>query len=53
MGGASYFLVIRLGPKTSECVKNVTVVSPPATGCDVINCATTLRGVNKQIMKLM
>ena len=37
MEDASYFLVIRLGPKTSECEKNVTV-----TGCDVTNCATTI-----------
>ena len=43
---ASYFLVIRLGPKTSECEKNVTVAST-ATGCDVTNCATTLHGFNK------
>ena len=46
MDDASYFLVIRLGPKTSECEKNVTVVCT-ATGCDVTNCATTLRGFNK------
>ena len=31
---ASYFLVIRLGPKRSEFEKNVTVVSA-VTGCDV------------------
>ena len=43
---ASYFLVIRLGPKTSECEKNVTVVST-VTGCDVTNCATTLHAFNK------
>ena len=46
MDDASYFLVIRLGPKTSECEKNVTVVST-ATGFDVTNCATTLHGFNK------
>ena len=46
MDDASYFLVIRLGPKTSECEKNVTVVSS-VTGCDVTNCATTLHGFNK------
>ena len=46
MDDASYFLVIRLGPKTSECEKNVTVVST-VTGCDVTNCATTLHGFNK------
>ena len=37
MDDASYFLVIRLGPKTSECEKNVTVMST-VTGCDVTNC---------------
>ena len=47
---ASYFLVIRLGPKTSECEKNVTVVSP-VTGCDVTNCATTSHGFNKKKSK--
>ena len=31
---ASYFLVIRLGPKTSVCEKNVTVMST-VSGCDV------------------
>ena len=41
---ASYLLVIRL--KTSECEKNVTVVST-VTGCDVTNCATTLHGFNE------
>ena len=46
MHNASYFLVIRLGPKTSECEKNVTVVST-ATVCVVTNCATTLHGFNK------
>ena len=45
MDDASYVLVIRLGPKTSECEKNVTVVST-VTGCDVTNCATTLHGFN-------
>ena len=40
MDDASYFLVIRLGPKTSKCEKNVTVVST-VTGCDVTNCAST------------
>ena len=48
MDDASYFLVIRLGPKTSECEKNVTVVSA-VTGCDATNCATTLHGFNNQI----
>ena len=43
---ASYFLVIRFGPKTSECEKKVTVVST-VTGCEVTNCATTLHGFNK------
>ena len=47
MDDASHFLVIRLGPKTSECEKNVTVVST-VTGCDVTNCATTFHGFNKQ-----
>ena len=46
MDDASHLLVIRLGPKTSECEKNVTVVST-VTDCDVINCATTLHGFNK------
>ena len=46
MDDASCFLVIRLGPKTSECEKNVTDVST-VTGCDVTNCATTLHGINK------
>ena len=50
MDDASYFLVIRLGPKTSECEKNVTVVST-VTGCDVTNCATTSHGFNKQLSK--
>ena len=45
-GDARCFLVIRLGPKTSECEKNVTVVST-VTGRDVTNCATTLHGFNK------
>ena len=43
---ASYFLVIRLDPSTSECEKNVTVVST-VIGFDVTNCATTLHGFNK------
>ena len=47
MDDASSFLVIRLGPKTSECEKNVTVVST-ATGRDVTNCATTLHAFNEQ-----
>ena len=38
--------MIRLGSKTSEREKNVTVVST-VTGCDVTNCATTLHGFNK------
>ena len=46
MDDASYFLVVRLGPKTSEREKNVTVASS-VTGCDVTNCATTLHGFNK------
>ena len=46
MENASYFLVIRLGPKTSECEKKVTVVST-VRGCDVTNCATTLHGFNR------
>ena len=46
MDDASYFLVIRLGPKTSECEKNVTVVST-VTSCDVSNCATKIHGFNK------
>ena len=45
MDDASYFLVIQLGPKTSECEKNVTVST--VTGCVVTNCATTLHGFNK------
>ena len=40
------FSAIRLGPKTSECEKHVSVKST-ATGCDVTNCATTLQGFNK------
>ena len=51
MDDASYFLVIRLGPKTSECEKNVIVMST-VTSCEVTNCATTLHGVNKQISHL-
>ena len=50
MDDASYFLVIRLGPKTSECEKNVFVVST-ATSCDVTNCATTIHGFNKHFKK--
>ena len=48
---ASYVLVIQLGPKTSECEKNVTVVSA-VTGCDVTNCAITLHGFNKHASSL-
>ena len=40
------FHVIRLGPKTSECEKNVTVVST-VKSCDVTYWATTLHGFNK------
>ena len=47
MDDASCFLVIRLGPKRSECEKNVTVVST-VTSCGVTNCAATLHGFNKQ-----
>ena len=43
---ANNFLVIRLGPKTSECEKNVIVMST-VTDCEVSNCATTLHGFNK------
>ena len=43
MDDASYFPVIRLGPKTSECEKNVIVMST-VTGCHVSNCATSLYG---------
>ena len=46
MDDANYFLLIRLGPKTSECEKSVAVAST-VTGCDVTNCATTLHGFNK------
>ena len=46
MDDASCFLVIRLGPKTSECEKNVIVVST-ATSCDVTICATTSQGFIK------
>ena len=49
MADASYFLVIRLGPKTSECEKNVIVMST-VTGCEVSNCATSLHGFNKHIL---
>ena len=38
---------IRLGPKTSECEKHVSVKST-VTSCDVTYCATTLQGFNKQ-----
>ena len=38
--------MIRLGPRTSECEKNVAVVSS-VTGCDVTNCAKTLNGFQK------
>ena len=51
MDDASYFLVIRLEPKTSECEKTVTVVCT-GTGCDVTNCATTLHGFNKHKMRV-
>ena len=51
MDDASYFLVIRLGPKTSECEKNVIVMST-VTGCEVSNCATTLHGFNKHVRNL-
>ena len=40
------FSAIRLGPKTSECEKNVSVKST-ASGCGVTYCATTLQGFNK------
>ena len=46
MDDANYFLLIRLGPKTSQCEKSVAVAST-VTGCDVTNCATTLHGFNK------
>ena len=52
MVDASYFLVIRLGPKTSECDKNVTVVST-VRGCDVTNCATTIHGFNKHFLRVV
>ena len=48
MDDAIYFLVIRLGPKTFECRKNVTVVFT-VTNCDVTNCATALRCFNKHV----
>ena len=44
------FSAIRLGPKTSECEKHVSVKST-VTGCDVTNCAPTLQGFNKQIIE--
>ena len=50
MDDASCFLVIRRGPKTSECEKNVSLV-PTVTGCDVTNCATTLHGLMALIGK--
>ena len=37
------FSAIRLGPKTSECEKYVSVKSTAAS-CDVTNCATTSQG---------
>ena len=43
-------VVIRLGPKTSECEKNVSVKST-VTSCDVTYCATTLHGFNKQVCR--
>ena len=43
---ASCFLTIRLGPKTSECEKHVSVKFS-VTGCDVTYYATTLQGFNK------
>ena len=46
MDDASYFLTIRLGPKTSVYEKHVSVKST-VVGCDVTNCATTLHGFNK------
>ena len=49
---ASYFLVIRLGPMTSECEKNVIVMST-VTSCEVSNCATTLHGFNKQVCNVL
>ena len=48
MDDASYFLMIRLGPKTTECEMYVIVKSTVA-GCEVSNCAATLHGFNKQI----
>ena len=39
------FHLIRLGPKTSECEKYVSVNST-VTGCEVSNCATTFHGFN-------
>ena len=46
MDDASYCLVIRLGHKTSECEKNVSVMST-VTDCEVSNCATSLHSFNK------
>ena len=45
MDDASCFLVIRLGPKTSQCEKNVSVNSF-VTGWEVTNCAAILHGFN-------
>ena len=49
MDDASYVLVVRHGPKTSEC-ENVTVVSA-VIACDVTNCATALHGFNKHLQR--
>ena len=48
MDDESHFLVIRLGPKTSECEKNVNVVTT-VTSCDVTNCATTFSGSTRNL----
>ena len=40
MDDTSCFLVIRLGPTTSECEMNV-IVNSIETGCEVYNCAAT------------
>ena len=48
MDDTSYFLVIRLGPKTSECEKSVIVMST-VPGCEVSNGATSLNGFKKQV----
>ena len=42
----SCFIDIRLGPKTSECEKHVSVKST-VKSWDVTYCATTLQGFNK------